>query len=383
MEEMTGGFGFGSQSFGNRSNVRIKIIGIGGGGCNAVKRLKSLGVKGVTFVACNTDILALSNSDADVKIALGKETTKGMGAGSDPAVGERAARESIELLEDAIKDSDLVFLTAGMGGGTGTGGICVLAEIAKKYEILSIAVVTKPFKYEGDYKMRLAENTISKLRDMVDVLVVVPNELAFNHVDNDKPMYKVIQAADDILRDCILGVTSIVINHTLINLDFADIRTAVKGMKTAHIGVGKGTGKDKVMEAFQRAVNSDLLNTTIKGATNVIINMTGDMSVSAAEVGAALEAVKQAVDPNALIKHGLGFNSELHDQFNVTIVATGFKDPNFAEDRSDIMTEMPFADTVETLGNSVFEETKEESGFTGRMKVKEIPSFISRLKGKK
>lgn len=368
--------------------AKIKIFGVGGGGCNAVNRLKSLNVNDVTFIAANTDMIALNSCDADIRIQLGKELTKGLGAGSNPEIGEKAARESQAEIEEAIRDSNLLFITAGMGGGTGTGAVSVVAEIAKKYDILTIAVVTKPFNYEGERKMRLAEYAIKNLRELVDVLVVVPNELAFRHVENDKPMYKVVQAADDILRDCILGVSSIVVNPTLINLDFADIRTAISNMKTAHIGVGKGEGKEKVMDAFKAAVTSDMLNTTIEGATNVIINMTGDMNVSAAEVARALDAVKSVVDPNAVIKHGIGFNSDLKDQFFVTIVATGFEDPHLikeeavaAEDEEENYFPEPSAfDNIQM--DEPIEETPEE--VSPRIKVgREMPSFISRLRGKK
>lgn len=373
----------------NTSFAKIKIFGVGGGGCNAVNRLKALNVEDVLFIAANTDMIALNGCAADIRIQLGKELTKGLGAGSNPEIGEKAAKESEKQIEEAIKDANLLFITAGMGGGTGTGAVGVVAEIARKYDILTIAVVTKPFEYEGERKMRLAEYAIGQLQEIVDVLVVVPNELAFKHVDKEKPMFKVVQAADDILRDCILGVSSIVVNPSLINLDFADIRTAISGMKTAHIGVGKGEGKDKVMDAFKRAVSSDMLNTTIEGATHVIINMTGDMNVTASEVGLALDAVKSVVDPNAMIKHGLGFRSDLNDQFFVTIVATGFEDKSAAKPATEFNTGYPSQFAEEDYAAPAYSAhslvaEKQEEELSPRLKIddKDLPPFIARLRNK-
>lgn len=380
--------------------VSIKIIGIGGGGCNAVNRLINANVEGVDFIAANTDMVALNGSNADIKIQLGEKLTKGLGAGSIPDIGEQAAKESKDQIASAIKDANLLFLTAGMGGGTGTGGIPAVAEIAKEMNILTIAVVTKPFEYEGRRKMKLAELGIEKLRENVDVLVVIPNEMAFKYVPQTTPLFKVVQIADDVLHNSIIGITDIVVKPSLINLDFADIRTVIKNMKTAHIGIGRAKGENRVLNALKQAANSPLLESTIEGATQIIVNVTADMKINGYEVKEALSLINQVADIDANIIQGMGFDDTLEEEVIVTLIATGFNNrPNSSN--TDVLYKKPESQTLnypqEEKGSSPFNIAREAQPLpiqeepiaeervevqSGRMKVssKEIPPFLMRLR---
>ena len=306
--------------------VKIKIFGVGGGGCNAINRLKQAKIEGVEFIASNTDMMALNNVSADKKIQLGAKLTHGLGAGSKPDVGEQAAIESQEEIKEALEGANLVFITAGMGGGTGTGGAPVVTAIAKELGILTIAVVTKPFEYEGRRKMLLAEEGIEKLKDSADVLVVIPNEKAFEYVPKNTPVVKVVQIADDVLHNSIVGITDIVVKPALINLDFADLETVIKNKGTAHIGIGRAKGENRIMEALRQAATSPLLESNIEGATQLIVSVTGDLNMSAEKVREALNLIASVVAPEANIIQGLGFDANLKDEAIVTVIATGFAD---------------------------------------------------------
>ncbi|HHU43171.1 MAG: cell division protein FtsZ [Bacillota bacterium] len=377
--------------------VSIKIMGIGGGGCNAVNRLMSANVQGVEFIAANTDMVALNGCNADIKIQLGEKCTRGLGAGSIPEVGEEATRESREQIIEAIKDANLLFLTAGMGGGTGTGGIPVIAEIARELNVLTIAVVTKPFEYEGRRKMKLAEIGLEKLNEFVDVLVVIPNERAFNYVPQSTPLYKVVQIADDVLHNSIIGITDIVVKPSLINLDFADIRTVIKNMKTAHIGIGRAKGENRVLNALKQAANSPLLESDIEGATQIIVNVTADMKINGNEVKEALSLINQVADIDANIIQGMGFDDTLEEEVIVTLIATGFNDKNKQFSVPDVLQKKPDAYN-EQLNISPSEEGDVSSPFSvkeqivqkeeekddvppSRIKVdREIPPFLMKLR---
>lgn len=306
--------------------VKIKIFGVGGGGCNAINRLNQARIEGVEFIASNTDMMALNNVSADKKIQLGVKLTHGLGAGSKPDVGEQAAIESQDEIRAALEGANLVFITAGMGGGTGTGGAPVVTSIAKELGILTIAVVTKPFEYEGRRKMLLAEEGIEKLKDSADVLVVIPNEKAFEYVPKNTPVVKVVQIADDVLHNSIVGITDIVVKPALINLDFADLETVIKNKGTAHIGIGRAKGENRIMEALRQAATSPLLESNIEGATQLIVSVTGDLNMSAEKVREALNLIASVVAPEANIIQGLGFDSNLKDEAIVTVIATGFAD---------------------------------------------------------
>lgn len=311
--------------YGSPVNVaRIRVIGVGGGGNNAVDRMIDAGIKSAEFVAMNTDYQALIRSKAELKIQLGAELTKGLGAGADPSIGEKAAQESIDQIKEVLQDNDLVFITAGMGGGTGTGAAPVVASIAREMGILTVAVVTKPFNFEGRKRMENAEKGIENLRQYVDTLVIIPNEKLLSVVPKGTPIVKAFQVADDVLRQGIQGISDLIVNPALINLDFNDVRTVMSDKGLAHMGIGCGEGENRTLEAVRQAVQSPLLETDIEGATGVIINVTGGLDISLSEVAEASKLVQDVVDSSANIIFGAGVDEELGDKVVVTIIATGF-----------------------------------------------------------
>ena len=311
--------------YGSPVNVaRSRVIGVGGGGNNAVDRMIDAGIKSAEFVAMNTDYQALIRSKAELKIQLGAELTKGLGAGADPSIGEKAAQESIDQIKEVLQDNDLVFITAGMGGGTGTGAAPVVASIAREMGILTVAVVTKPFNFEGKKRMENAEKGIENLRQYVDTLVIIPNEKLLSVVPKGTPIVKAFQVADDVLRQGIQGISDLIVNPALINLDFNDVRTVMSDKGLAHMGIGCGEGENRTLEAVRQAVQSPLLETDIEGATGVIINVTGGLDISLSEVAEASKLVQDVVDSSANIIFGAGVDEELGDKVVVTIIATGF-----------------------------------------------------------
>lgn len=311
--------------YGSPVNVaRVRVIGVGGGGNNAVDRMIDAGIKSAEFVAMNTDYQALIRSKAELKIQLGAELTKGLGAGADPSIGEKAAQESIDQIKEVLQDNDLVFITAGMGGGTGTGAAPVVASIAREMGILTVAVVTKPFNFEGKKRMENAEKGIENLRQYVDTLVIIPNEKLLSVVPKGTPIVKAFQVADDVLRQGIQGISDLIVNPALINLDFNDVRTVMSDKGLAHMGIGCGEGENRTLEAVRQAVQSPLLETDIEGATGVIINVTGGLDISLSEVAEASKLVQDVVDSSANIIFGAGVDEELGDKVVVTIIATGF-----------------------------------------------------------
>ena len=311
--------------YGSPVNVaRIRVIGVGGGGNNAVDRMIDAGIKSAEFVAMNTDYQALIRSKAELKIQLGAELTKGLGAGADPSIGEKAAQESIDQIKEVLQDNDLVFITAGMGGGTGTGAAPVVASSARELGILNVAVFTKPFNFEGKKRMENAEKGIENLRQYVDTLVIIPNEKLLSVVPKGTPIVKAFQVADDVLRQGIQGISDLIVNPALINLDFNDVRTVMSDKGLAHMGIGCGEGENRTLEAVRQAVQSPLLETDIEGATGVIINVTGGLDISLSEVAEASKLVQDVVDSSANIIFGAGVDEELGDKVVVTIIATGF-----------------------------------------------------------
>ncbi|MFA6867075.1 MAG: cell division protein FtsZ [Clostridia bacterium] len=343
------------------SIVNIKIFGVGGGGCNAINRLVKANIyDGVEYIAANTDMMALNSIiNGDVKrIQLGKILTSGLGAGSKPEVGENAAEESEKVIKKAIQGANLLFITAGMGGGTGTGGAPVVAKIARELNILTIAVVTKPFLYEGTKKMAIAELGIEKLREYVDVIVVVPNEKACKLAKPNTPLVEVFKLADDVLHRSIIGITEIVIRPSQINLDFADIETVIKNMGTAHIGIGEAKGENRVMRALQKATVPYLIDSTIEGATQIIVSVIADLNVGALEVQDALNMITDVTSPDANIISGIGFDSELKDEVKITIIATGFNEsqkPNAAPKKK-----MPIIETNNKENNPFSVDNEED-----------------------
>ena len=304
--------------------AKIRVIGIGGGGNNAVDRMIDAGIKSADFVAMNTDLQVLNRSKAELRVQLGKELTRGLGAGADPKIGEDSALESVDEIKQVLEGNDLVFVTAGMGGGTGPGAAPVVAQLAKDMGILTVAVVTKPFNFEGRSRMANAEIGIEKLRKYVDTLLIIPNEKLLQVVPKGTPIVKAFQVADDVLRQGIQGVSDLIVNPALINLDFADVRTVMKNKGLAHMGIGSGKGENRTLEAVRQAVQSPLLETDIEGATGVILNVTGGLDLALSEVNEACCLVQDVVDIGANIIFGACIDAELKDEVIVTIIATGF-----------------------------------------------------------
>lgn len=317
------------MEYNNMPICQIKVFGVGGGGNNAVNRMIASNIKSAQFYAVNTDRQALMMSQAKEKIQIGGKLTRGLGAGADPEIGRRAAEESKTEIAEKLKGADLVFITAGMGGGTGTGAAPVIASIAKEMGILTIAVVTKPFGFEGNHRMENAEVGIANLAKCVDTLVVIPNDKLLKVVPKGTPVLEAFEYADDVLRQGIQGISDLIATSSLINLDFADVRTVMKNRGLAHMGIGEGSGENRSIEAVRMAVASPLLETTIEGAQAVIINVTGGFDLTLDEVNTAVELVKQAIDPSANTIFGATIEEKYNDKLIVTIIATGFKNSDF------------------------------------------------------
>ena len=306
--------------------VSIKVIGVGGGGNNVVNRMVRSGVKSVEFIAVNTDKQALTFSSAGYKIQIGEKLTHGQGAGSNPDVGRKSAEESRNQISKALEDTDMVFITAGMGGGTGTGAAPVVAEIAREQGVLTVGVVTKPFAFEGRKRMTQAEQGIEELRSKVDSLVIIPNERLKYATDQKITFANAFEIADDVLRQAVQSISDLIRDTGFINLDFADVSAVMKDAGLAHMGVGRAAGKGKAEEAARMAISSPLLETSINGARGVLINVTGSMDMGLEEVEQAASLVQDAVHPDALTIFGATFDEELDDEMRVTVIATGFAD---------------------------------------------------------
>ena len=303
--------------------VKIKVIGVGGGGNNVVNRMVRTGARGVDFVAVNTDKQALNVSAATYKIQIGEKLTHGQGAGSDPEVGRKSAEESRNQIAKALEDTDMVFITAGMGGGTGTGGAPIVAEIAREAGILTVGVVTKPFGFEGRRRMTQAEAGIEELKTKVDSLVIIPNERLKHATDQKITFANAFEIADDVLRQAVQSISDLIRDTGFINLDFADVTAIMKDAGLAHMGVGRAAGKNKAEEAAHMAISSPLLETSINGAHGVLINVTGSMDIGLDEVEQAASLVQEAVHPDALTIFGATFDETLDDEIRVTVIATG------------------------------------------------------------
>lgn len=308
------------------TGAQIKVVGVGGGGNNAVNRMIEFGLKGVEFISINTDKQALNYSKAGIKIQIGDKLTKGLGAGANPEIGQKAAEESIEQIMQALKGADLIFITAGMGGGTGTGAAPVVAEVAKELGILTVGVVTKPFIFEGRQRMLNAEKGIMKLKEKVDTLVTIPNDRLLQVVDKKTPMTEAFKIADDVLRQGVQGISDLITVPGLINLDFADVRTIMLNKGIAHMGIGRASGEGRAVEAAKQAISSPLLETTINGATGVLLNITGGSNLTMFEVAEAADQVRQAADPDANIIFGAVIDDSLGDEIRITVIATGFEE---------------------------------------------------------
>ncbi|NMA61486.1 MAG: cell division protein FtsZ [Firmicutes bacterium] len=315
----------------NMQFADIKVIGCGGGGSNAVNRMVEADLKGIQFIAVNTDAQALQMSEAHQKIQLGQKLTKGLGAGSDPTVGQRSAEESRDDIRQALEGADMVFITAGMGGGTGTGAAPVVAEIAKEVNALTVGVVTKPFTFEGRRRKEQAEKGIELLKSKVDTLITIPNDRLLQVVEKRTSMLDAFKIADDVLRQGVQGISDLITVPGLINLDFADVRTIMTDAGSALMGIGEATGEDRAVKAAQQAISSPLLEASIEGAKGILLSLTGSSSLGLFEVNEAAEVVSQAADPDANIIFGAVIDESLGETVRVTVIATGFDVPKSRE----------------------------------------------------
>ncbi len=308
----------------NATFAQIKVVGVGGAGCNAINRMVQYGLRGVQFVAINTDKQALYLSKAETKVQIGEKLTRGLGAGADPEVGRKAAEESREQIMQVLADTDMAFITAGMGGGTGTGAASIVAECAKELGILTVGVVTKPFTFEGKVRMRNAEIGIASLKPIVDTLITIPNDKLIDLVGRAS-LPDALRVADDVLRQGIQGISDLIAVPAMINLDFADVKTVMKEKGLAHMGIGNASGEKRASEAARQAVESPLLETSINGARGVLMNITGGPDLSLLEVNEAAEIIAENADPEANIIFGADIDDAMGDSLRITVIATGFE----------------------------------------------------------
>ncbi len=351
-----------------RNICNIKVVGVGGGGNNAVNRMVASGITGAYFVAVNTDMQDLIASNADEVIQIGKELTKGLGAGSNPDVGKAAAEESIEDLRRMLQGTNLLFITTGLGGGTGNGAAPVIARLAREMGILTIGVVTKPFKFEGPRRAQNAERGIEEMRKYVDSLVIIPNEKLYTIFNKEVSLSDAFRYADDVLHQAIQGVSEVISVNGLINLDFADVATIMRDKGVAHMGIGKGRGANKTIEAVRQAVTSQLLETSIEGATGILINITGGRDLTLSEVYEAVDLVRDVAHADCNVIFGANVNNDISGETEVTVIATGFehKDeekkqdaPEFKDNSADFKT-FTYTPIEKMSINEVLPEEKEE-----------------------
>ncbi|MBS6610572.1 MULTISPECIES: cell division protein FtsZ [Peptoniphilus] len=347
--------------------AKIKVVGVGGGGNNAVNRMIDAGVKGVEFLVFNTDKQALKNSLAETKVQLGEKITKGLGAGANPEVGEQAAEESIDEIREALEGADMVFITAGMGGGTGTGAAPVIADVAKELGLLTVGVVTKPFTFEGRKRAKSAESGINALKGKVDTLVIIPNDRLLSIADKKTSFSQAFEMADDILKQGIQGISDLISVPNLINLDFADVKTIMYDKGVAHMGIGRASGDERATEAAKLAINSPLLETSIQGAKSVLLNITAGSDLGIFEVNEAADLIRDCVSEDANIIFGAGIDESLKDEVKITVIATEFD--QYKDDKKDKKE-----NKVESNAKSPIESNlSEDEDDNGELK---IPSFL-------
>ena len=347
--------------------AKIKVVGVGGGGNNAVNRMIDAGVKGVEFLVFNTDKQALKNSLAETKVQLGEKITKGLGAGANPEVGEQAAEESIDEIREALEGADMVFITAGMGGGTGTGAAPVIADVAKELGLLTVGVVTKPFTFEGRKRAKSAESGINALKGKVDTLVIIPNDRLLSIADKKTSFSQAFEMADDILKQGIQGISDLISVPNLINLDFADVKTIMYDKGVAHMGIGRASGDERATEAAKLAINSPLLETSIQGAKSVLLNITAGSDLGIFEVNEAADLIRDCVSEDANIIFGAGIDESLKDGVKITVIATEFD--QYKDDKKDKKE-----NKVESNAKSPIESNlSEDEDDNGELK---IPSFL-------
>jgi cell division protein FtsZ len=343
----------------------IKVVGVGGGGTNAVNRMVDAGLAGVEFIAVNTDAQALMMTDADVKIQVGAQATRGLGAGADPEIGFAAAQESRDELKEALKGADMVFITAGEGGGTGTGGAPVVAELGQEIGALTVGVVTRPFAFEGRKRADQAERGVDQLRDRVDTLIVIENDRLLQVVERQTSVVEAFRMADDILRQGVQGITDLITEPGLVNLDFADVRTIMRDAGSALMGIGRASGENRAAEAARIAVSSPLLEASIEGATGILLNITGGSDIGLFEVNEAAEVVTGAADQNANVIFGAVIDDSLREEVQVTVIATGFGGRGGRRARRR-----------ETASEAPLPATSATEAFDVSQDVLDVPSFL-------
>jgi cell division protein FtsZ len=357
------------------SSAQIKVIGVGGGGCNAVNRMIEADLKGIDFIAVNTDKQALNCSHAETKIQIGEKLTRGLGAGANPEIGQKAAEENIDAIIKFITGSDMVFITVGMGGGTGTGAAPIIAKAAKDLGILTVGVVTKPFTFEGKKRRDHADLGIKFLKKYVDSLVIVPNDKLLQVSEKNTSMLDAFIMADDVLKQGVQGISDLIAEAGLINLDFADVKTIMSEKGVAHMGVGRGRGENRVTQAVKEAIESPLLETSINGAKAILLNITGGYDLGMLEVNEAADLIEKAADRDAIVIFGTSIKEDMQDEIKITVIATGFEDRAFEQG-------IPYdrRDHVDLEQNPVQDEekTREDTGYGGfESGIKfEIPSFL-------
>lgn len=339
--------------------AKIKVIGVGGGGCNAVNRMIDSGLKGVEFIVANTDLQVLNASRAENKLQIGKTITDGLGAGADPEVGREAALESRQEIEDALRGADMVFVTCGLGGGTGTGAAPIIAEIAQSLGCLTVAIVTKPFKFEGKKRMEHALTGLDELKQHVDTLVVIPNDRLRDLIDKSTPMVDAFKEVDNVLRLGVQSISDLISVPGLVNLDFADVKAIMENRGTALIGIGVGFGENRAVDAAKQAISSPLLETTIDGATDCIVNITGGSTLGLFEAEDAAEVIRAAANKDVNIIFGAVINEALTEEVIVTVIATGF------EDESEPLYQ-PYSN----------ENVTRQSTYTDEEAVDDLPPFL-------
>ncbi len=308
--------------------ARIKVLGIGGSGTNAVNRMSELGIRGVEFIAVNTDAQALHNNSADKKVHIGKSITKGLGSGMNPELGRQAAEESQEEIEEVLSNADMVFITCGLGGGTGTGAAPIVAELAKNRGILTIAVVTKPFTFEGSKRKETAEAGYDNLKDKVDAIISIHNDRILQIIDKKTSLVDAFKTVDEVLRQGISGISDLITTHGIVNADFADVRTIMQDAGTALMGIGRASGENRAEEAAKAAINSPLLEMNIDGAKGVLFNITGGSELGMFEIDAAARVITKSIDPDAKVKFGAVIDEDMGEEVRITVIATGFDESN-------------------------------------------------------
>lgn len=354
----------------------IKVIGVGGAGNNAVNRMVDSGIKGVEFTAVNTDRQTLLVSKAATKIQIGEKITRGLGAGANPDIGAQAAEESKAEIAEALRGADMVFVTAGMGGGTGTGAAPIVAAAAKEMGILTIGVVTKPFTFEGKKRLSQAERGIESLKGKVDTLVVIPNDKLLQIIDRKTSIIEAFKMADDVLRQGVQGISDLIAIPGLVNLDFADVKTIMLNTGMAHMGIGRASGENRVEDAAKQAIQSPLLETSIEGARGVIINITGGTNLGLHEVNTAAELIQRSVDPEANIIFGAVIDESLDEDILVTVIATGFEN-----DRNPLSSGTPVGDIIDKAWDRKLNSIPMSTDSSNSSDNLDIPSFLRKNKG--